>query len=152
VEPIVPGQVWLEVASPDGSLKQNVDVALQAGETRRQDIDFDLATGIAGRVLGLVPGDVGQVVALTGEVAVDLSSAAGVLEMDALASGTCDIDSAGRFSIEGLAPGTYTVLALVFAGESDTGDEVIHSTRIATQLATVAGAGQAVVTLTLGDG
>ncbi|MFA6240535.1 MAG: carboxypeptidase-like regulatory domain-containing protein [Candidatus Hydrogenedentales bacterium] len=151
IEDIVPGAAWVAVSARAGQaeLRRTFNVDLREGETTRQDIAFDTASGVTGTVTNLAPGETGQVLVLPGHVSVDTASFEAISGLDALKTGESDIDAKGQFAIGGLEPGPYTLVALVFSEDADTGDDALNSVRLAVQTTTVTPAGEATETLTL---
>lgn len=149
----VPGSAWLEVtyAMAEGTeLRKSFSLELPEGGTVRQDVPFETTTGVSGVVTNLRPGDVGQVLALQGHVAVDTSTVDAILSLERIRAGQADIDEGGGFAIEGLEPGPHTLVALIFSGEADTGEEAIGSIRVGTQTITVPPDGSAQASISLG--
>lgn len=151
IEQLVPGEAWVMVTIRAGQaeLRQNFTVELREGETAYQEVKFDTASGISGSISNLSPGEVGQVLALPGHESVDTSTFDSILQLDAIKSGESDIGQNGSFTIEGLEPGPYTLVALIFSGEVDTGTDALDSIRIAVQPITVSPSSTSSVSLTL---
>ncbi|MBI2423930.1 MAG: carboxypeptidase regulatory-like domain-containing protein [Candidatus Hydrogenedentes bacterium] len=151
LENLFPGTAWMEVSARAGQaeLRKNLEVALAAGETAHQEIAFETSSGVSGTVSNLQEGEVGQVSVFPGHVDVDTSTYDSILALDAVKAGESDIDAEGVFLIEGLEPGPYTAVALVFSGESDTGDQALDSIRVGAQFIAVPASGLAQVSLSL---
>ena len=151
IEDIMPGTALVVVSARAGQaeLRRTISVELAGGETARQDIAFDTASGVTGSVTNLAQGETGQVLALPGHVSVDTSSFEAIVALETLKIGESDLDANGQFSIGGLEPGPYTLVALVFSEHADTGDDALDSLRLAIATTAVSAAGEASVSLTL---
>lgn len=151
LEDLVPGTAWVEVSARAGNaeLRKNVEVELVAGETAHQEIAFETASGLSGTVSNMQEGDVGQVLVFAGHVDVDTSTYEAVIALDAVKTGESDIGEGGAFLINGLEPGPYTAVALVFSGEADTGDDALDSIRLGAQFVSVPDSGMAHISLGL---
>ena len=151
IENIVPGTAWVRVTARAGQAErqQSFAIELREGETAYHEVSFDTASGVEGQVSNLAPGEVGQVLVLPGHESVDTSTFEAILELDGIKSGESEIDGTGRFTIIGLEPGLYTIIALVFSEDADTGAGAMGSVRIAVQPITVPETSTASATLTL---
>lgn len=153
IENVMPGSAWMEVTARVGEaeLRKNVAVEIPGEGTVRRDVNFEPASGITGTVQGLRPGEVGQVMAFVSETQLDISTLESVIELERISTGQCDIGDDGSFRIGGLEPGTYTLLALVFQGEADTGDTALNSIRTGRQVVTLKAAGEVQASITIGS-
>lgn len=151
IERIVPGSAWVSVTAHAGQaeLRRSVTIELSDGDTTWLEVSFDTASSIAGSISNLAPGEVGQILVLPGHETIDTSSFESILQLEALKNAECDIDENGLFSIDGIEPGPYTLLALVFRADADTGEEALNSVRVAVQTVTVAESSATNVTLAL---
>jgi RNA polymerase sigma factor (sigma-70 family) len=110
-------QIW----SPDSiDVKQFAEFDLADDETVRHDFVFSSNPTLSGRFLGYNSGVDGGVFVLDGEVqlpqSIDLEFFTNLHYTNLIVTqAQCDAD--GAFAVAGLAPGTYTVLALTVPGE-----------------------------------
>lgn len=151
IESIMPGTAWVSVTARAGQaeLRRNFMIELCEGQTAYQDVSFDTKSGVSGLVSNLAPGEVGQVLVLPGHETLDMSTLEAIQELDTIKSGEGNVGRNGLFTIKGIEPGSYTLVALVFAEEADTGDDAMDSIRIAVQRITVSASSMTDATLTL---
>jgi hypothetical protein len=144
------GAAYIEVmAAREGATatKKTATFNLADGETHRQDFDFDPVTAIAGKIEGLPDGMKGDVMAIrSNDITIDLSKIEELLGIREMAVGTADIQNDRTFRIEGLDPGEYTIVAICFNPDDDSGDP-IASLRAANALVTVVAGQEVQVTL-----
>jgi hypothetical protein len=152
IESVPPGSAWLEVNGRIGEsdLRKNLSFEVPESGTVRQDVNFEIASGISGVVTNMGPGESGQVSAFVGNVEVDTSSMESLLQMERTMTGQADIGEKGAFRIDGLEPGTYTLVALVFRPDTGTGDDALNSIRVGRQSVTLGSSGEAHAEISLG--
>lgn len=116
VDNVPPGQARLQVVAtdPSGNRRQHSEsFDLRVGEHVTRDVDFEAACTIDGTVSGMRRGESAGIMVIVGSH--DLQN---VTEEDLYAFGAMAVGEArarhedGSFSISGLEPGTYTVIAL----------------------------------------
>jgi hypothetical protein len=148
---IIPGDAWVTVSgwSNDVELRRTVAAELPGGEVTRLDVDFDETTGFFGEVTNIGANEAGQVLALAGHIEVDVSTVEAILRLESIKAGESDIDENGLFFISGVTPGEYTLVALVFRADTDTGNDAINTIRVAMEKAVLPESGGANVTLSL---
>jgi hypothetical protein len=108
--------VTLQVAASAGAggyRRRSIDIKLGDAQTVQSDFLFSAACAVYGTVAGVLPEEEAGVVALT-----DFQSTApeptleDVLNMSHNGAGESDVSRDGTFRIDGLDPGSYTILAL----------------------------------------
>jgi len=152
IENILPGKVSIRVTarSNDAELRRGVDgEEVRGGETTRVDVDFDAKASLSGKVTNLAGAEVGQAFAYRGHDEVDVSTVEAIIRLESTKVGESDINDKGEFVISGLEPGDYTLVALVFRADAETGDDAINTIRVATQKTSLPATGSVNVTLTL---
>lgn len=151
VESIIPGSAWVTVfaRSNDADLRRTAATEVHGGEVTRLDIDFDEGAILSGRVTNIAADEVGQVFAVVGYEPVDVSTVEAILRLESTKAGESDIDEHGQFVISGLESSEYTLIALVFQKDPDTGDDAINTIRVATATTLLPQSGEVTVTLTL---
>jgi protocatechuate 3,4-dioxygenase beta subunit len=151
IKNVMPGSAWVEITARVGEseLRKNLSIEIPPQGSVRQDVNFESASGVAGTVLNLRPGETGQVVAFVGNAEIDTSTIEAILALERISTGQSDIGDDGSFRIGGLEPGTYTLVAMVFVADAGSGDDALNSFRTGRQQVTLAGAGEAQVNITI---
>ncbi len=121
IENVPAGQVRLsaQIWSSDAlAMKQFAEFELAEDETVQQNFDFSAKGKISGRLKSFDSNQFGAVIVLDGEVAVPdvpgpdfLASMSNMHEDLVVSQAGCD--EGGAFVVEGLIPGTYTLLAVM---------------------------------------
>jgi hypothetical protein len=108
-----------------------MEAEVKPGEELSVSVDFSGTARVTGQVLGLSATDHGAVRLLEGDVQVPDFSLETRAAMEGLTRGVVSVTAEGTYDLEGLEPGTYTLVANVSPkGDSDNKE----NTRIATML------------------
>ncbi|MBI3119723.1 MAG: carboxypeptidase regulatory-like domain-containing protein [Candidatus Hydrogenedentes bacterium] len=121
-ERLTPGRAWINVHAvlADGRERsKQFELSVPAGQALRRDVTLDAAGGVTGTVSGMRAGEHGEVMAVAGQVQVDLSDTEGLLALQQGQAARADLDASGGFSLEGLDAGEYTVIAFGFDPEAE---------------------------------
>lgn len=138
VDKVPPGQARLQVVAtdPSGNRRQRSEsFDFRVGEHVTRDVDFEAACTIDGTVSGMRRGESAGIMVITGSH--DLQN---VTEEDLYAFGGMSVAEGrarredGSFSISGLEPGTYTVIALTenYQAEIDGGRDYWFTSTVVT--------------------
>ncbi len=133
---VPPGDAWIEATATtekDVEFRKTRELTVAEGEHISQSFDFDSELGIHGKILNLRPGDTCEVVALRGNVTVDVTDPAGFLELENLTAGRVTADEGGTYSLEGLEAGAYTVAAIAFPAEEEGSYQGTQDVRVVTR-------------------
>ena len=136
IEQVPAGHASLSVsasAGPSGVQKKTVEFDIVEDETVSMDIDFPGKGIVTGTVSGLDSLEHGTVIALTGNVEVNDFSLEAMSELQPFIQGVSMI-SDGIYNINGLEPGTYTLLVTVSKSRSS---ESVKDTKWVTEIVTV---------------
>jgi RNA polymerase sigma factor (sigma-70 family) len=117
--------------SGDRQIVKSMEAEVKPGEELSVSVDFSGTARVTGQVLGLSATDHGAVRLLEGDVQVPDFSLETRAAMEGLTRGVVSVTAEGTYDLEGLEPGTYTLVANVSPkGDSDNKE----NTRIATML------------------
>ncbi|MBI4556761.1 MAG: hypothetical protein HY706_04195 [Candidatus Hydrogenedentes bacterium] len=125
-------------------------VDLRSGQVTRQDMDLTGVGVIAGTVTGVGADERAHITILPGQLEITELPRAGEepwWASQVLAGAPVNAD--GSFRIEGLEPGTCTLVVMAVTTQAQTIEEVRASTRFTTAVVTVPAEGEATVELTL---
>ncbi|MCC6794520.1 MAG: carboxypeptidase regulatory-like domain-containing protein [Candidatus Hydrogenedentes bacterium] len=123
-ERLPPGAAYVEVIAnqPSGPLKRALTFPLRDGEDAQHVVDFDAQVAITGKITTLAEGEHAEVIVVAGKTDADLNNAEELLAVRHMASGVAEMNEDGTFRVEGLEPGDYTVIAVVFNPDDDAGN------------------------------
>ncbi|MFO7976683.1 MAG: carboxypeptidase-like regulatory domain-containing protein [Candidatus Hydrogenedentota bacterium] len=123
------GDAWVQVVLTleDGrERRKNVSVHIPVGQTVRLDTDFMASAGVYGTVDGLAPNERGEVMALMGPY--DFNPAQiDIDELKQIEIARSPISPNGEYTLLGLEPGTYTIIAVAF-DPHEAGRPALHTT------------------------
>jgi hypothetical protein len=103
--------------TPAGKLKRSVDLTLGESQVVQNDFLFSAACVVSGTVTGVLGGEQAAVAAMT-----EFPSGASTLTLEDLMNmggnlaSDCDVSPEGTFRLEGLEPGSYTIVAVAITG------------------------------------
>jgi len=148
---LMPGLATIDTVASNGQmeLKRSTEVELRAGEETILNLDMETGASIEGSVTNMPADGVGQVMALRGHVEIDLTSPEAVLELERQAAAAADVNSDGVFSLRGLEPGRYTLLAAIFGAEDSAQGRFIESLQFGHQRVTISPEGLTDLTIRL---
>ena len=123
---------------------RTVETEVKSGETSHVTVTFSGGGVVEGTVSGVGPNEWCNVSALEGVVTLQDVSPGTMDTLQGAIRGNAGIDVAGRYRLEGLEPGSYTLLVQAKLGDgTEVGDDT-EEARFATAVVTVA-EGEAVV-------
>ena len=114
------GTLTARIASPQGTLRRSVEIALGESQTVQNDFLFSAACVVSGAVTGVLAGEYAEVAAMT-----EFPSPASVLTLEDLlnmgnnVASDCPVSPEGTFRLEGLEPGSYTIVAIVLGAQGE---------------------------------
>jgi hypothetical protein len=132
-EGLLPGDAWIEVVAATASgaeRRHNFALTIPEAAVIRHDIILAGTAVLTGSVPGLDEGETGEVMILPANTAVDAGDMAGLARLQSLRSARATLQPDGRFRAEGLEPGGYTLLAVVFRPDPDDGTDVLSNVRV----------------------
>jgi len=143
------GVVYLEVEAKragGNTISDSQTFTLREGEEVPIHFDFNSGSALRGNVEGLKDGELAEIMLLPGTVEMEASEIEELIAFLGSATIRETIRSDGVFHLDNIVPGDYTVFAIAFNPDDDTGDP-IDSLRIARQTITVAGGAVQEITL-----
>ena len=132
---LMPGDAWIEVVastSAGAERRHGFSLAIPEGAVIRHDIVLAGTGVLTGSLLGLSEGETGEVMILPANIAVDITDREAMLRLQQYASARAMLQPDGGFRVEGLEPGGYTLLAVVFRpdAEDDNETDVLSTVRL----------------------
>ena len=103
----------------DGMRREIIEMEIPDRSSMSYDIELGGQASISGAISGVGEGMDGAVVILNGEVEIPDLSQETLEKFTRIMSAAVDLDGATEFSLENLAPGTYTVFVFVVENEQD---------------------------------
>ena len=116
------GRVTMRVTviGRDGAQRwKTADLQISDGQTEQRNFEFTAKASVSGAVSGIGGGETATVMAIAGEyvAALPLTEAA-LTGMNPYVVGTSEVDGGGRYRIEGLDAGIYTMVAITRANRA----------------------------------
>jgi hypothetical protein len=110
--------------------RHNFALTIPEAAVIRHDITLAGTAVLTGTVSGLNEGETGEVMVLPANITVDEADMAGLARLQSLRSARATLQPDGQFRAEGLDPGGYTLLAVVFRPDPDDGTDVLSNVRV----------------------
>jgi hypothetical protein len=132
-EGLLSGDAWVEVVATTASgaeRRHNFALTIPEAAVIRHDITLAGTAVLTGTVSGLNEGETGEVMVLPANITVDEADMAGLARLQSLRSARATLQPDGQFRAEGLDPGGYTLLAVVFRPDPDDGTDVLSNVRV----------------------
>lgn len=149
-EGLLPGTVDMQaVVTAGGGVRQrrNATFEIAEGQTLRQDFEFQTSTVIHGTVSGMKAGERAVVLVLGGEMTnFRLDSIEDFTSLRDAIVAESDIGPDGTYSITGVDPGFYTVVALITGVAAEPGGPM-PQVRMTSRIANLANAGDVKIDL-----
>lgn len=114
-EDVVPGAGNLHLNAKFQSTDRSKNIDLTVAEDERKFMEIDLAGGlsVSGLITGLTSIEHGMVVALRGTLEIKELDENSIMSLEPYLEGTGHVILGAGFTIEGLTPGSYTLVAIV---------------------------------------
>ncbi|MCX6376347.1 MAG: carboxypeptidase-like regulatory domain-containing protein [Armatimonadetes bacterium] len=138
LERLPAGAVTLQVAASAAGgryRRRSIEIELGEAQTVQSDFLFSAECAVYGTVAGILAGEEAAVIALT-----EFPSSAGELTFQDLidisrkSAGECGVSPDGAFRIDGVDPGSYTILVVAFKRDAQQQIPQVRTTHKAVQL------------------
>lgn len=113
----------------------------------RQDVHLATGGAIAGTVSNIRPEEQAAIIIVEGLIEIDHVDAEFLGLFDKLAVAQADLDAGGSFRVDGLQPGTYTVLAGAWDTAYGSDEEIVNHGRYATAVVEVSEGSESLIDL-----